>query len=88
MSVTKGVGYCCQIQGNMVGAIYCNFLELFLIKLFDYLGLDKNSIIFQHDNVSNCTAQKVIDCLYDLGMTTLRWLTQSPNINPIEHLLD
>jgi hypothetical protein len=41
----QGVGYCCQIRGNMNGALYCQVLQSTLMRLVDYLDLDKNSFI-------------------------------------------
>lgn len=83
-----GFGCCCQIRVNINGAVYCGLLQLTLIKPFDYLAQDKNSITFQHDNAANHIAKTITDCLQHLGVTTLQWPTHSLDMNPMENLWD
>ena len=55
----RGVGYACRIDNRMDGDLYIRILGDELQSSLEYYGLEHNNIIFQHDNASVHTTQKV-----------------------------
>ena len=53
---------------------------------FDKYGMDKQRIIFQHDNYPKHTALSVKKWLSNQEFNVLDWPAQSPDLNPIENL--
>lgn len=81
-----GVGYMTRIEGRMDADMYCQILEDELTKTIEYYKMERNSILFQHDNDPKHTAKKTKFCLEKMNMKVLLWPAQSPDLNPIEHL--
>lgn len=83
----KGLGYGCQIyDGNMNAEDYIQILDKTFkdsLTHYEYRALD---IIFQHDNDPKHRARATKAYLEDQGIEVLPWPSQSPDLNPIEHV--
>ena len=82
----QGVGHACRIDGNMDSTLYQNILADELLGTLDWYGLQRDNIVFQHDNDPKHTARTTRQWLVDNAIEVLDWPPQSPDLNPIEHL--
>jgi len=76
----SGLGMMCRIEERMDRYMNREMLERELIHILHAYNLDLADLIFQQDNDPKrrwLNSQK---------FTILKWLTQSPDLNPIEHL--
>ncbi|GFV23490.1 transposable element Tcb2 transposase [Trichonephila clavipes] len=83
-----GVGHLVIIDGIMNQYSYLNILKNNLSQSASKLGLD-GSFTFQQDNDPKHTARVVREwLLYNVRKQIKKPTTQSPDLNPIEHLWD
>ena len=85
-----GVGWMCQIKGNMDKQLYKQILEDELEKTIEdarsTLRFRRDQMIFQQDDDPKHTSKLVKEYLSQQSYKVMEWPAQSPDLNPIENM--
>lgn len=83
---SKGVGKILRVSNKINSAEYCNTLLNGLVQTYYLENLRPSEYTFQQDNASCHTSRETLEWLRTNNIPTVRWPSNSPDLNPIEHV--
>jgi transposase len=84
--MSKGVGYSCRLNGCLDSDLYCQILKGELLDTLSWYQMNIYDIWYQQDNAPAHTSRATKEVFRELGLAVLDWPSNSPDLNPIEHM--
>ncbi|KAJ1308225.1 hypothetical protein OPQ81_003940 [Rhizoctonia solani] len=82
----NGTGFGTKLNTTLKKEVYIDILADEFLKSLEHLGLEREEVIFMHDNAHPHQAKIVKEWLEDNEIECLEWPANSPELNPIENL--
>ena len=76
------------VKGSLNGTTYNDILDVDSVRPNMWQQFGEGPFLFQHDNAPVHKARSIQKWFVKIGVEEHNWPAQSPDLNPIKHLLD